>query len=110
MGTAGGHADGDPDLLRVALKEAQEESGILGIAPVSPEIFDIDIHPIPASKGLPAHYHYDVRFLLKVQSDENFVQNYESNELRWVTKERLGLPTNEKSVTRMFEKWASTPV
>ena len=39
----GGHCDGDPDVLAVAIKEAQEESGILGIVPVHPNIFDIDV-------------------------------------------------------------------
>ena len=66
----GGHADGDPDTLRVALREAEEESGISGILPESTEIFDIDIHLIPArpAKGEPAHYHYDVRYLLRHSS------------------------------------------
>ena len=44
----GGHADGDADILRVAMREAQEESGISGIVPVSAHIFDVDIHRIPA--------------------------------------------------------------
>ena len=39
----GGHADGDSDILAVALKEAQEESGITSIEPVNNRIFDIDI-------------------------------------------------------------------
>lgn len=91
----GGHCDGDPDVLQVALREAREESGIQGIEPLSPEIFDLDIHPVPG------HLHYDVRFLLQVTSDETFVQNSESNALRWV---RDDLPTQERSVVRMHEK------
>ena len=51
----GGHCDGDSDVLQVALKEAQEESGILGIEPLSIEIFDIDIHRIPENKREKAH-------------------------------------------------------
>src|ERR1019366_3306840 len=42
----GGHADGDLDILRVALREAREESGLEAIRPVSEEIFDVDIHTI----------------------------------------------------------------
>ncbi len=42
----GGHCDGNHDALAVAIKEAQEESGIMGIEPVSRAIFDIDIHLI----------------------------------------------------------------
>jgi len=101
----GGHADGDSDLCAVAVKEAIEESGIYGIVPVSYDIFDIDIHKIPANSKEVAHDHYDVRFLVKVISDEKFVQNRESKELRWISKDRKQLPTQERSVIRMFEKW-----
>lgn len=61
----GGHCDGNPDVLAVAIKEAQEESGITNISPVSKDIFDIDIHCIPENKKEKEHYHYDVRFLLQ---------------------------------------------
>jgi 8-oxo-dGTP pyrophosphatase MutT (NUDIX family) len=101
----GGHCDGDADVLRVAIKEAQEESGIMDIKPFSSNIFDIDVHLIPARKHEPEHYHYDVRFLLQVQSDAAFIKNSESKELRWVGKNRDDLPTGSDSIMRMFEKW-----
>ena len=101
----GGHADGDADLLAVAIKEAQEESGIIGIAPMSFDILDIDIHDIPANSKEPAHEHFDVRFLLHVTSDESCVANRESKELRWIGKDAKQLPTDQRSVVRMFEKW-----
>ncbi|MDR3549861.1 MAG: NUDIX hydrolase [Candidatus Babeliales bacterium] len=101
----GGHCDGDSDVLAVAIKEAQEESGITAIAPIDTDIFDIDIHLIPANSREKEHYHYDVRFLLQVISDEEFVQNEESKELRWIEKTADALPTKERSVTRMFDKW-----
>lgn len=103
----GGHADGESDLLAVAVKEAQEESGIGGIEPLSDQIFDIDIHLIPARKDEPAHYHYDVRFLLGVVSNEEVIQNGESKELRWIEKDASELPTESQSVARMFNKWLS---
>lgn len=101
----GGHCDGDSDILGVALKEAQEESGINGIETISTDIFDIDVHLIPSSSKLPAHYHYDVRFLMHVTSDEEIIQNSESKELRWIGKNPDELPTDALSVTRMFHKW-----
>lgn len=69
------HCDGDSDVLAVTIKEAQEESGIMGIEPVQGKIFDINIHCIPENKRDKAHDHYDVRFLLQVTSDEQLVQN-----------------------------------
>ena len=103
----GGHCDGNPDVIAVAIKESQEESGILGIEPLSAEIFDIDVHLIPANKKEQEHYHYDIRFLLSVTSDEHIVQNSESKELRWVSKDPKDLPTDIESVQRMFNKWIS---
>lgn len=101
----GGHCDGNPDTLAVAIKEAQEESGIHAIVPVSTEIFDIDIHLIPAHKDVTAHYHYDVRYLLRVASDENIVLSEESHALHWVGKNLAEAPLCDDSVMRMFEKW-----
>ncbi len=100
----GGHADGMCDILQVALKEAKEESGIKEIVPISEEIFDIDIHNISA-KGEAEHLHYDVRFLLKVVGDDSLKANKESKELRWISGDVKQLPTQERSVVRMFEKW-----
>ena len=106
----GGHADGDSDALAVAIKEAQEESGIQDIKAVDNQIFDIDIHLIPANSKDKEHFHYDVRFLLQVQSDEKLQINEESKELRWVSKNRANLPTNEDSITRMFDKWVKEKI
>ena len=101
----GGHCDGQSDVLAVAIREAQEESGIVHIVPVSCAIFDIDIHRIPANTKEKEHDHYDVRFLLKVASDEQPIQNSESRALRWISKNAAELPTDEQSVVRMFNKW-----
>lgn len=101
----GGHCDGNVDALAVAIKEAQEESGIMGIESVHHGIFDIDVHLIPENKKEKAHYHYDIRFLLRVISDEDYVQNEESHALAWIDKNKKSVPTKERSVTRMFDKW-----
>ena len=101
----GGHCDGDSDVLNVAIKEAQEESGINDIIAISPAIFDIDIHLIPTNSKDKEHFHYDVRFLLKVVSDEHFQKNNESNALMWIAKNGNNLPTTDHSVVRMFTKW-----
>ena len=104
----GGHADGDPDTLRVALKEAEEESGITGIVPISGEIFDIDIHLIPArpAKGESAHYHYDVRYLLRAPH-EQYAISHESDDLAWWSAEDFATRAAEldDSVLRMAELW-----
>ena len=101
----GGHCDGEYDTLKVALKEAHEESGIQTLYAVSKEIFDIDIHLIPENKKEAAHYHYDIRFLLRVRGSGRLNKNNESKELRWITKNPNSLPTQMPSIIRMFNKW-----
>ena len=102
----GGHADGDPDALRVALREAEEESGLRRISPVSEEIFDVDVHPIPARRDEPAHLHYDVRFALRA-AEERFTVGEESHDLAWVDVARVNEKTTEPSMLRMASKWIS---
>ena len=70
----GGHADGDPDLAAVALREAEEETGLRDLA-VLPEIFDLDRHRIPARRDEPEHWHYDVRYVVVARGSEDVVAN-----------------------------------
>lgn len=100
----GGHSDGNPDPLAVALMEAREESG-LEVAPLSMVAFDLDIHEIPARKQDPAHFHFDVRFALTVTGSEIFRVSPESLDLAWVPIERLADYTDEESMLRMARKW-----
>lgn len=101
----GGHADGDPDMLGVAMREAQEESGLEEVEPLDKRIFDIDIHLIPARGEEPAHYHYDIRYAMQYLGNEDYVVSDESHDLDWVEIENLEQLTNEESMLRMVSKW-----
>lgn len=100
----GGHVDGEPDLLASALREAQEESGLTRLRPVSAEIFDIDRHLIPERKGEPAHWHYDVRFLIEADPAEPLVVSDESKDLAWVPLAEVAKLNPSESLTRMVRK------
>lgn len=101
----GGHADGDVDLGRVALKEAEEESGLTGLS-LEPGLFDLDRHWIPARIDVPAHWHYDVRYVVRAGVDENFVVSAESLDLAWRdVAELVDAPDSDESVRRMSQKW-----
>ena len=103
----GGHCDGDPNVLNVAIREVQEESDIKNIKPIHDQIFDIGVHFFQGSINEEKHYHYDIRFLLQAQGDEEIKISSESNDLKWIGKNRDGLLNNETSIVRMFKKWAS---
>lgn len=102
----GGHSDGDPDTLAVALREAREESGLTSLAVVDENIFDVDIHPIPARKNEPEHYHYDIRFLAEADSREPLRITPESKDLAWIPLNRIAEYTKEESLLRMVRKIA----
>ena len=103
----GGHADGDPDLLAVALREATEESGLARLRIISPQIFDLDRHWIPARKTDPAHWHFDLRFLIEADPTEPLVVTPESKDLAWVEIAAVTALNPEESMARMVRKTMS---
>ena len=96
----GGHADGDHELAAVALREATEETGIKGLAVLLPAV-DVDIHRIPALGGMDSHLHLDLRFVVVAPDGASVRGNHESEALRWVTPEELGLLTDEPGLERL---------
>ena len=104
----GGHSDGEPDTPEVALREAREESG-LAVQLLDPQIFDLDVHEIPARKADPAHYHFDVRYQIQAAS-EAFQVSAESLALAWVKIDDLERYTAEESILRMRKKWLKNTI
>jgi len=98
----GGHADGDGDLARVALREAIEETGISDLR-VFDEVVDLDIHEVDPPKE-DRHEHYDVRFLVVAPEGAIPKGNHESQELRWINVEDLHLLEVDSSVYRLTQR------
>lgn len=106
----GGHADGDRELSRVALREAEEESGLPGLT-VEPEIFDLDRHWIPERGEVPGHWHYDVRYVVHAGDDERYVVSEESHDLQWRDIASIAAdPHADESMRRMAGKWLARGV
>ena len=104
----GGHADGDPDLRRVALREAREESGMAAFSWLlrggEVRAVDLDIHPIPARPPEPAHEHHDVRFVLVAHPDQVLRRSAESLDLRWFERSELEQRVEDASLLRLGRK------
>ena len=110
----GGHADGQADVAQVALREAEEETGLtdLQLVPNADGLLplDVDVHLIPAridSEGNQidsAHEHHDIRFLLIAADGQKTLASDESHDVRWFTRAELLDITHEESVLRMQRK------
>ena len=100
----GGHADGDENIIQVALKETEEETGINQYRIISESIFDLDIHRIPERKDMPAHDHYDIRILLQAFDQQKIIVSEESHDVKWLAMDEVKNFTDEQSVLRMVEK------
>lgn len=103
----GGHADGDTDVRRVALREAREESGLVELSFAAAGIYDVDVHVIPARPAEPEHKHYDVRFALVGDREQPTVVSDESHELAWVPLAALDTIDVDASVRRLARKTPS---
>jgi len=98
----GGHADGDMNLARVALREAEEETGISGLQVVVPAV-DVDIHEVDPPRE-DAHLHLDVRFLVIAPPGADFAANHESEDMRWVTLAELDDYDVDEGLRRMAQQ------
>ncbi len=102
----GGHADGDRDLARVALREAEEESGLQDLQLLDERIFDLDRHWIPERGDVPGHWHYDVRYVVRAMGGEQFEVSEESLDLAWrEIAELADDPDADASLRRMARRW-----
>lgn len=101
----GGHCDGDEHVLRVAQREALEESGIEGLILASPRPYDLDIHTIPERANEPEHEHFDVRWMLIAPENAAFRISEESLELRWFTPDEMDALPLTPGNKRLLAKW-----
>lgn len=101
----GGHCDGVADAGFVAQKEAYEESGLSRITRIGTNVFDVDIHRIPANAKEPEHLHYDARYLF-LAADKSVKVSDESHALAWVAIDELESFTDAFSVLVLKEKLA----
>ena len=106
----GGHADGETDLLSVAVREVKEEAGISNVHPVSEEIFSmesltVDGH-VKKGKYVSSHLHLNVTYLLEADPKENVsVKADENSGVAWFSpEEALKKSTEPWFVERVYAK------
>jgi len=99
----GGHCEPGETALEAAIREALEETGVSALALSPDQLFDIDIHAIPAHAETPAHLHYDARYLLVAEPGDTVV-SHESHAVEWVSMEEALRRNPGPSIARMVAK------
>jgi 8-oxo-dGTP pyrophosphatase MutT (NUDIX family) len=106
----GGHADGERDLLSVALREVREETGVQHLHPVSENIFSLEVLTVDGHEKhgeyVPSHLHLNVTYLIEADSrDALRVCEAENSGVRWFApEEALKASTEPWFVTRIYSK------
>jgi 8-oxo-dGTP pyrophosphatase MutT (NUDIX family) len=105
----GGHADGESDLLFVAIKEAKEETGIGNVSPVSEDILSLDIIPvlghIKRGKYVSPHLHISAAYLLEAdESDYLAIKADENSDVKWVPIEDIEYCSDEPHMKKIYRK------
>ena len=105
----GGHADGETDLLSVALREAREETGIEHVRPLSPEIFSLEVLTVDGHEKrgeyVPSHLHMNVTYLLEAEeSDTLHICREENSGVAWFTLEEALKASSEPWFVERIDK------
>ncbi|WP_160685427.1 NUDIX hydrolase [Clostridium sp. C2-6-12] len=105
----GGHADGDDNLLEVALREAKEETGIKNIFPISNNIFALDIIPvfshIKNGQFISSHLHITITYLLEAcDTDQLIVKADENSGVKWIPIDEIDVYSNEEHMKKIYAK------
>ena len=108
-GWTGGHADGDSDLLNVALREAKEETGIKTITPINNEIASIEVltvnSHIKRGKFVSSHLHLSIAYILEANEDEElFIKEDENSGVKWIPINEIEKNVNEEHMIYVYNK------
>ena len=107
-GWTGGHADGDSDLLEVAIKEAKEETGITNVRPIIDDICCIDILTVKGhikkGKYIAPHLHLSVAYVLEADEAEEVKVKEDENSVKSELKDGVLTVTFEKEKTEALKK------
>jgi 8-oxo-dGTP pyrophosphatase MutT (NUDIX family) len=105
----GGHADGESNLLKVALEEAREETGIENVKPLTEKIVTLDVLPVPShfkhGKFVSAHLHLSIAYVLIADDTDRLVVKVDENSgVKWMKVKDIEKEVNELDMKLVYNK------
>lgn len=105
----GGHADGETDLLGVAIREVQEETGLIHISPYKEDILSIDILTTKAhmKNGIyvAAHLHLNITYLTIANENERLhIKPDENSGVKWINSSEIDSFVSEEEMFSVYHK------
>ena len=106
----GGHADGERDMLSLALRECREETGIEHVRAVSPEIYSLEVLTVDGHEKrgsyVSSHLHLNVTYLFEAdENDTLHICREENSGVAWFgLEEALKASTEPWFVERIYKK------
>lgn len=105
----GGHADGESDLLKVSLKEAKEETGLVNVSPLYEDIFSIEVLGVDGhmknGKYISSHMHLNLTYLLSADENEvTHIKADENSDVKWFELDEAVKVSNEPYMKKIYSK------
>ncbi|MGL5279579.1 MAG: NUDIX hydrolase [Cetobacterium sp.] len=105
----GGHADKETDLLKVAIMEAKEETGLENIKILLDDIFSIEILTVDGhmknGKYISSHLHLNITYLLEArETDILFIKEDENSGVCWIDIEESEKISKEEKMKVIYKK------
>jgi len=106
----GGHADGEEDLLKVAIKEAKEETSIKNIKPISKDIFSLDVITVEGhirrGEYVSSHLHLSICYLLQGDEKDTLkIKEDENSGVKWIPIDEVDKYSTEEKMIKIYNKF-----
>lgn len=105
----GGHADGEEDLLAVAIREVKEETGVSKVEPLLSDIFSLEILTVvgheKSGKYVAPHLHLSIAYLVEADEDEKLkIKKDENSGVKWISIDEVNQYSNEPHMQKVYSK------
>ena len=105
----GGHADGESDLLGVAMREVMEETGIKNLKPLSKDFYAIDVLPVKShikrGKFVSSHIHLNATYIFEADENEKLlIKEDENSGVNWIDIDKMVSSSSEDHMKKVYAK------